>query len=371
MVSKGAFDAFLYAPDTPPPTPSPVKKPAQSSSSIEFTKLKEHPCIRLELASDASSPNKRDHVPHGSPESPVKRRRSARLLSTPTMTPSSEKTVFLAPSPPNSPLAETQHTNKKKKRKAARPYADPSLYAHLPQHLADLVYPGLTLLFVGLNPGVMTAQTGFHFANPTNLFWPLLFTSGIIHRPMIAHESALLIPEFNVGITNIVKRPTAEGGELSKQECVDGAGQLVDLVREYKPKAIALTGKGIWDAMFRFLHGRTIKKSDDFHFGWQSEVIEGHEGYRCRIFVTMGTSGRVAAYLPAYKRKVFNDLGDWVNEVRTHEKAMEFESREMKATGIKTEIVESDISKEIEEEEVKPPPEVVLYSDDESPFFRH
>lgn len=35
-----------------------------------------------------------------------------------------------------------------------------------------------------------------------------------------------------------------------------------------------------------------------------------------RIFVTVGTSGRVAAYSPAFKQAVFDELGRWVNEQR-------------------------------------------------------
>ena len=32
----------------------------------------------------------------------------------------------------------------------------------------DLVGPGLRLLFVGINPSIMSAETGFHFAHPVN-----------------------------------------------------------------------------------------------------------------------------------------------------------------------------------------------------------
>lgn len=254
-------------------------------------------------------------------ESP--RRRSPRRISPPS-TPDVCLTTIRSGAKRTSNDSSGDIPSLKKKRKASRPYADPSVYAHLPQDLSDVLAHNLTLLLVGLNPGVMTAQTGFHFANPTNLFWPLLYSSGIIGRPMKACESASIIPEFNVGITNIVRRPTAEGGELSKEECVAGAASLEELVRICRPKAIALTGKGIWDAMFRHIHGRSIKKSDEFKFGWQEETIAHDQktGYRCNIFVTMGTSGRVAAYSPAYKREVFAELGQWVQMEREREKAL-------------------------------------------------
>lgn len=194
---------------------------------------------------------------------------------------------------------------------------------------------------------------------------------------MRASESTCLISEFNIGITNIVKRPTAEGGELSKEECVAGAADLIQLVKRVKPKAIALTGKGIWDAMFRHLHARPLRKSDNFAFGWQVETIalDHHDvdycggGRHCRVFVTMGTSGRVAAYSPAYKREVFNELGKWVNEERVREvngnAALATDGR------VKVESEVESLGREIEEEEeqVKMEPAVQLYDDEKSPFF--
>lgn len=372
----GALDVFLHTPDTPPPTPSPTKKIARPLLS-NVSKLKDNPHTHIGLPPAAPSFRKRRHgtLDTIASDTPVAKRRSKRQAALESDYKSDRPAPTAPiPSPPSSPCDPIKMYKKREKRKMARPYADPSIYAHLPQYLGDLIAPNLTLLLVGLNPGVMTAQTGFHFANPTNLFWPLLYSSGIITRPMKAAESASLISEFDIGITNIVKRPTAEGGELSKDECVAGAANLVQLVCEYKPRAIALTGKGIWDAMFRHLHGRTIKKSDEFKFGWQDEVIEmdigpsGGSAYECRIFVTMGTSGRVAAYSPAYKREVFKELGDWVNG----ERAMTAGCREIKSEHrdqVKIEAVEDNLGTAIEEEDIKKLPQVVLYDDETSPFF--
>ena len=40
--------------------------------------------------------------------------------------------------------------------------------------LDDLLEPGLRVLFCGINPGLYSAATGFHFARPGNRFWPAL-----------------------------------------------------------------------------------------------------------------------------------------------------------------------------------------------------
>lgn len=50
----------------------------------------------------------------------------------------------------------------------------------LPDHLR----PGLRILFVGINPGVRSAQTGHHFAGHSNRFWKLLYESGLVTEPL-------------------------------------------------------------------------------------------------------------------------------------------------------------------------------------------
>lgn len=217
---------------------------------------------------------------------------------------------------------ESPESSPKKKRKSARPYADPSIYAHLPQSIQDHYRRDLILLICGLNPGVMTARTGYHFANPTNLFWPLLHSSGITQRRMMPSESDQLMDECSIGITNLVSRPTAEGGELSRAECIEGAKRVLALVHEIAPKAVHFSGKGIWDSVFNAIHGRGITKKDGFVFGWQKEVVRCKDDSECRIFVTMGTSGRVAAYSPAYKKEVFAELGAWVRQQRGDQSAL-------------------------------------------------
>ena len=44
----------------------------------------------------------------------------------------------------------------------------------------DLAGPGMRLLFVGINPGLMTAATQIHFGNPGNRFRPALLAAGLL-----------------------------------------------------------------------------------------------------------------------------------------------------------------------------------------------
>jgi double-stranded uracil-DNA glycosylase len=80
--------------------------------------------------------------------------------------------------------------------------------------IPDVVGPGLRVLFSGINPGLYSAATGWHFARPGNRFWPALHASGFTDRQLRPAEQYLL-PGLGLGITNVVARATARADELS------------------------------------------------------------------------------------------------------------------------------------------------------------
>jgi len=47
----------------------------------------------------------------------------------------------------------------------------------------DLAGPGMRLLFVGINPGLLTAARQIHFGNPANRFRPALVATGLLAPP--------------------------------------------------------------------------------------------------------------------------------------------------------------------------------------------
>jgi mismatch-specific thymine-DNA glycosylase len=42
----------------------------------------------------------------------------------------------------------------------------------------DIIAPGLSVLFCGINPGLYSAAVGHRFARPGNRFWPTLVRQG-------------------------------------------------------------------------------------------------------------------------------------------------------------------------------------------------
>lgn len=115
--------------------------------------------------------------------------------------------------------------------------------------IPDVVAPDLRVLFCGINPGLWSGATGHHFARPGNRFWPALFRSGFTPRLLRPDEQEELL-ELGLGITNVVPRTTAKAAELTAQELHDGGRALVERVRRYRPRVLAVLGLGAYRTAF-------------------------------------------------------------------------------------------------------------------------
>ncbi|KAI2769581.1 DNA glycosylase [Daldinia loculata] len=226
----------------------------------------------------------------------------------------------------------------KKPSRGPSSYAPPSTYAHLPL-LPDAIAPNLLIFFIGLNPGLQTARVGHAYAHPSNLFWKLLYSSGITPVRCHAYEDQTMPARYALGHTNIVARPSRNGAELSKAEMDEGVAILEDKCRRWRPEVACITGKSIWESVFRVRHGRAMKKGE-FKYGWQEErmgVIEGHgeeepwEG--TRVFVATSTSGLAATLRPEEKERIWKILGDWcVKRRKEREDASTEDSKNLKTS---------------------------------------
>lgn len=109
------------------------------------------------------------------------------------------------------------------------------------QELGDVVGQGLRVLFCGINPGLISAETGHHFARPGNRFWPALHLAGFTPRQFRPDEQQELLG-LGLGITNVVDRPSARADELTKAELIAGGENLVKKVLSYQPQWLAVVG---------------------------------------------------------------------------------------------------------------------------------
>ncbi|HWV91685.1 MAG TPA: G/U mismatch-specific DNA glycosylase [Burkholderiales bacterium] len=163
---------------------------------------------------------------------------------------------------------------------SGRPSPD-ALRAAAGKGLRDVIGPGLKVLFCGINPGLYSAATGFHFARPGNRFWPALHGAGFTPRLFAPCENERLL-ELGFGLTNLVNRGTAAADELSPAELVAGGRKLAAKVRRYRPRAVAFVGLGAY---------RTAFSRPKATLGLQAEPLEGAD-----VWVLPSPSGLNANY---------------------------------------------------------------------------
>ena len=160
--------------------------------------------------------------------------------------------------------------------------------------LRDRIAPGVRVLFVGINPGLRSAQTGHHFAGYSNRFWKLLVDSRLVPEPITWRDDRRL-PEWGFGITNLVARSTPGIDTLSRAECAAGVEGLRKKVRRFKPEIVAFVGV----SLYRWVFGGKAS----VRLGPQSERFEGAE-----VFVLPNPSGRNANFTYAEMLTAFRKL---------------------------------------------------------------
>lgn len=161
--------------------------------------------------------------------------------------------------------------------------------------LPDYLRENLQIVFVGLNPGLYSAQVGHYFAHKQNRFWPALSASGLVPEPVGPGNDARLL-EWGIGLTDVVKRPTPGIHEVTLAEFRRGAKTLRDKIALYKPRIVCFVG----------LTGYQVCCADRGGPGLQAGCFGG-----ARVFVIPSTSPRNARYSLQDIIAVLRDLKEY------------------------------------------------------------
>ena len=159
--------------------------------------------------------------------------------------------------------------------------------------LKDRIAPGVRVLFVGINPGIRSAETGHHFAGFSNRFWKLLWDARLVPEPL-SWEDDVRLPQFGFGITNLVPRPTPGIDTLAPAEYVAGWKSLERKIRRFQPRAVALVGVTLWRAILPLLD-----LEDAARRRLQRAACPGRQPialHGARVFVLPNPSGRNANF---------------------------------------------------------------------------
>ncbi|GJL61440.1 MAG: mismatch-specific DNA-glycosylase [Nitrospirales bacterium] len=171
--------------------------------------------------------------------------------------------------------------------------------------LPDYIKPDLDILFVGINPGTQSAKVGHHYAGHSNRFWKLLNEASFVPYPVTYHDDWRL-PEWGLGLTNIVARTTSGSGDLKKGEYAEGRALFLEKVCRYRPRIIALLGVTLYPVMFphhAYSESRQTRTSSRSRMGFIPELLEG-----AQVMVLPNPSGRNAHYSYHDMLQIFLEL---------------------------------------------------------------
>jgi TDG/mug DNA glycosylase family protein len=118
-----------------------------------------------------------------------------------------------------------------------------------PSDVPDVLAPGLRVVFVGINPGRVSAAAHAHFANPRNDFWRLLHAARFTTRLYEPSEQFALL-EDGYGLTNAAYRTTPGSGDLRRADFAGAAERLGRIAHELEPGWLAFVGKEAYRGAF-------------------------------------------------------------------------------------------------------------------------
>lgn len=173
------------------------------------------------------------------------------------------------------------------------------------KELPDYINSEVKVLFVGINPGLRSANVGHHFAGYSNRFWKLLNQSRLVPEPLTYHDDWRL-PEWGIGLTNIVTRPTSGSNALTPKDYQIGRIQLAAKIRKYQISIIAVLGITLCPILFPPTPRRgpqSEQKPLKPQLGFQPETFAG-----ARVFLVPNPSGRNAHYSYAELLHCFRNL---------------------------------------------------------------
>jgi TDG/mug DNA glycosylase family protein len=110
--------------------------------------------------------------------------------------------------------------------------------------LRDRIEPGVRVLFVGINPGMRSEAIGHHFAGYSNRFWKLLYQARLVTEPIGTEDDGRL-PDWKLGITNLVPRATPGMDTIRPAEYIAGLQALRRKVRRFRPAVVAFVGVSV------------------------------------------------------------------------------------------------------------------------------
>jgi TDG/mug DNA glycosylase family protein len=176
---------------------------------------------------------------------------------------------------------------------------------HPESSLPDHITGTLSILFVGINPGLRSAALGHHYAGPSNRFWKLLYDANLVPE-RLTYRDDWRLPEWGLGLTNLAPRATAGINGLTSRDYAVGRLTLGEKIHRYRPRTVALLGITLYPILFPSESKKTGRRP-----GLQPVTLHGSD-----IVLLPNPSGRNASYSYHAMLKAFRTLAPYLAQQR-------------------------------------------------------
>jgi TDG/mug DNA glycosylase family protein len=147
--------------------------------------------------------------------------------------------------------------------------------------LADVLGPGLKVVFCGTAVGEASARAGAYYAGPGNQFWSVLARVGLTPLQLAPANFRDLL-EYGVGLTDLVKRRS--GGDASLAAGDFDTEGFRARIEAHSPKVVAFNGKKAASVFYAL-------PTSAISYGRQAEGIG-----ETALFVLPSTSGSARGF---------------------------------------------------------------------------
>lgn len=177
--------------------------------------------------------------------------------------------------------------------------------------LPDYLRSGLDVVLVGINPGEYSVRHGHYFARSTSRFWPALSKSKLglparvgLGAQILLPEHDAVLPRFGIGLTDVIKRPSANAAGLSPLEFKEWSPVLLRKLEKYAPVVACFHGLTAYRPFLKFGLQRVSRLPE---LGEQEERIGN-----TRIYVVPNPSPANAHFTPADQAGWYDRLADFI-----------------------------------------------------------
>jgi TDG/mug DNA glycosylase family protein len=169
--------------------------------------------------------------------------------------------------------------------------------------LPDLLRPGLDVVFVGINPGEVSARLGHYYAHPGNGFWKALSASPLVDADLGPLDDRSLLSRYGIGFTDVVKRVVTDSSLVTDAELRAAVPAFRGRIRYARPRFVCFTTTRGFSACFPGVRLAA-------EWGQQPATLEGAEAW-----LMPSTSGRAVAHR-AHVHRVLAELAERVTPAR-------------------------------------------------------